>query len=69
LIFGRRVLPSTSGVFATQVVTRGVDVCINSKQYFKQGRALRIETVINDPSDLGVLRRLSHFARTPAQGR
>jgi hypothetical protein len=44
LIFGRRVPPSTSGVFATRVVTRGVDVCINigykhsrSKQYFKQG--------------------------------
>src|SRR5450759_487652 len=42
LIFGRRVLPSTTGVFATRVVTRGVDVTVNAfyrhsrvKQYFK----------------------------------
>ena len=70
LIFGRRI-PKTSqatGVFATRVVTRGVDVTINArykhsrvKQYFKQGRALRIETVINDPNDLGVLRRIVHL--------
>src|SRR5664280_1768850 len=44
LIFGRRVLPSTTGVFATRVVTRGVDVTVNAfyrhsrvKQYFKRG--------------------------------
>ncbi|MGH3307626.1 MAG: hypothetical protein ACRDOX_08025 [Nocardioides sp.] len=68
LIFGRKILPSTPGVFATRVVTRGVDVTINvgykhsrSKEYFKEGRALRIETVVNDPTDLGVLRRLAHL--------
>jgi hypothetical protein len=68
LIFGRRIRSTTAGVFATRVVTRGVDVTINAgykhsrvKQYFKEGRALRIETVINDPSDLGVLRRLQHL--------
>jgi hypothetical protein len=68
LIFGRKILPSTPGVFATRVVTRGVDVCVNvgykhcrTKQYFKEGRALRIETVVNDPTDLGVLRRLAHL--------
>ena len=76
LIFGRRVLPSTPGVFATRVVTRGVDVTINvgykhsrSKQYFKQGRALRIETVVNDPTDLGVLRRLVHLPELQAKAR
>jgi hypothetical protein len=76
LIFGRRVLPSTPGVFATRVVTRGVAVCLNigykhsrSKQYFKQGRALRIETVINDPTDLGVLRRLSHLPELQCKAR
>ena len=60
LIFGRKILPSTPGVFATRVVTRGVDVTVNvgykhsrTKQYFKEGRALRIETVVNDPTDLG----------------
>ena len=76
LIFGRRVLPSTPGVFATRVVTRGVDVTINvgykhsrSKQYFKQGRALRIETVVNDPTDLCVLRRLVHLPELQAKAR
>jgi hypothetical protein len=76
LIFGRRVLPSTPGVFATRVVTRGVDVTINAgykhsrvKQYFKQGRALRVETVVNDPTDLGVLRRLAHLPELQAKAR
>ena len=76
LIFGRRILPSTPGVFATRVVTRGVDVTINvgykhsrTKQYFKQGRALRIETVVNDPTDLGVLRRLVHLPELQTQAR
>jgi hypothetical protein len=76
LIFGRKILPSTPGVFATRVVTRGVDVTINvgykhsrSKQYLKQGRALRIETVVNDPTDLGVLRRLGHLPELQAKAR
>jgi len=30
LIFGRQVRSTTTGVFATQVVTRGVDVKINT---------------------------------------
>ena len=75
MIFGRKILPSTPGVFATRVVTRGVDVTVNvgykhsrTKEYFKEGRALRIETVVNDPTDLGVLRRLGPSARTPSQG-
>jgi hypothetical protein len=76
LIFGRKILPSTPGVFATRVVTRGVDVTVNvgykhsrTKQYFKQGRALRIETVVNDPTDLGVLRRLGHLPELQAKAR
>jgi len=76
LIFGRRVRPTTTGVFATRVVTRGVDVTINAsykhsrvKEYFKEGRALRIETVINDPTDLGVLRRLEHLDDLQAKAR
>jgi hypothetical protein len=32
-----------------------------AKQYLKDGRAMRIETVVNDTTDLGVLRRLEHF--------
>lgn len=76
LIFGRQVRSTTTGVFATRVVTRGVDVTINAfykhsriKQYFKDGRALRIETVINSPNDLGVLRRLEHLDELQARAR
>jgi hypothetical protein len=76
LIFGRKILPTTPGVFATRVVTRGVDVTVNvgykhsrTKEYFKEGRALRIETVVNDPTDLGVLRRLAHLPELQAKAR
>jgi hypothetical protein len=63
---GRR--PATPEVFKTKVVTRGVDVTVNAfyqhsriKQYLKDGRALRIETVINDTYDLGCQRRLHNL--------
>ena len=76
LIFGRKILPSTPGVFATRVVTRGVDVTVNvgykhsrSKEYFKEGRALRIETVVNDTLDLGVKRRLIHLPELQRKAR
>lgn len=39
------------------------------KQYLKDGRALRIETVVNDPNDLGVLRRLEHLPELQAKAR
>ena len=38
------------------------------KQYLKEGRALRIETVINEPSDIGVLRPARAPARAGGQG-
>ncbi|CAN5764810.1 hypothetical protein BH20ACT6_BH20ACT6_10290 [soil metagenome] len=76
LIFGRRVLATTPGTFATRVLTRGVDVTVNAyykhsriKQYLKDGRALRIETVVNSPTDLGVLRRLEHLDELQAKAR
>jgi hypothetical protein len=37
------------------------------KQYLKEGRALRIETVINDPWDIGVKRRLAHLPELQEQ--
>ncbi len=65
LIFNRQIRRNTKSEFATKVVTRGTEVTINAfykhsriKQYLKEGRALRIETVINSPTDLGVQRRL-----------
>ena len=52
----------------TGVVTRDTDVTVNAffkhsrvKQYLKDGRALRIETVVNSPDDLGCHRRLAHL--------
>jgi hypothetical protein len=69
LIFSRRIRSDTKGEFATKVVTRGTDVTINAfykhsriKEYLKEGRALRIETVVNSPTDLGVQRRLHNLA-------
>lgn len=68
LIFGRQIRKTTKGTFATRIITRGVDVTVNAyykhsriKQYLKDGRALRIETVINDTYDLGVQRRLHNL--------
>jgi len=52
----------------TRIVTAGTQVTMNAffkhsriKQYLKDGRALRIETVINSPKDLQCLRRLEHL--------
>ncbi len=68
IIFGRRIQKNTPGEFATKVVTRGTEVTMNVfykssrlKQYLKEGRALRIESVINDPGDLGCQRRLKNL--------
>ncbi len=72
IIFGRRIVNgkqrATQGTFKTKVITRGVDVTINAfyrhsriKQYLKDGRALRIETVINSPTDLRIGRRLHNL--------
>lgn len=60
----------------TAVVTRGTDVTVNAfykhsriKQYLKDGRALRIETVVNSPDDLGRERRLQHLDELQAKAR
>ena len=70
IIFDRRIVTgrqrATQGTFKTKVVTRGTEVTINAfyrhsriKQYLKDGRALRIETVINSPTDLRIGRRIA----------
>jgi hypothetical protein len=76
LIFDRRIRSDTETGFATRVVTRGVEVTVNCfykhsriKQYLKQGRALRVETVINSPTDLGVNRRLAHLDELQTKAR
>jgi hypothetical protein len=76
LIFDRRIRSDTDTGFATRVVTRGVDVTVNVfykhsriKQYLKEGRALRVETVCNSPDDLGCQRRLVHLDELQAKAR
>ena len=70
IVFGRRIINgqqrATRGTFKTKVITRGTDITINAfyrhsriKQYLKDGRALRIETVINSPTDLRIGRRIA----------
>ena len=68
--------PATPEVFKTKVVTRGVEVTVNAfyqhsrvKQYLKDGRALRIETVINDTYDLGCQRRLHNLDQLQTKAR
>jgi hypothetical protein len=76
VIFGGKVTARTPGTFTTRVITRGVDVTVNAyykrsriKQYLKDGRALRVETVVNDTTDLGVKRRLEHLDVLQAKAR
>ncbi|MFL6250684.1 MAG: hypothetical protein ACJ75N_09180 [Actinomycetes bacterium] len=61
LVFGRRVSRATPGRFHTRVISRGVEPAIQVhykhskvKQYFKEGRALRTETTVNDTYDFGI---------------
>lgn len=65
LLFNRQVRPSTPGRFRTRVITAGVLPSLyidykatRLKQYFKEGRALRTETIINNPADFRLGRRL-----------
>jgi hypothetical protein len=65
LIFHRRVSRRTPGRFRTRVLNSGVDPTLccyykssRIKQYFKEGRALRTETVICNTKDFGIGRRV-----------
>jgi len=75
-VFARRVQANTPGIFATRIFTPGTEVKIDFrykhsrvKQYLKEGRAFRIETVVNKPSDLGILARLEHLPELVAAAR
>jgi hypothetical protein len=76
LIFDRNIYKNTKGTFRTRVVTRGTDVTLDVnyrdsriKEYLKEGRALRIETVVNAPADLGCQRRLHNLGELQAKAR
>lgn len=66
LVVDRRINRRTPGRFATRVVSRGVDPQIQIhyraskvKAYFKESRALRVETTVNNPNDFDVKRTLN----------
>jgi hypothetical protein len=76
VVFARQVRKTTKEPFSTRVFTPGSEVKIDFrykhsrvKQYLKEGRALRIETVINKPSDIGILARLEHLPELIAKAR
>jgi hypothetical protein len=81
IIFGRRIRRDTPGVFRTtidrpvigpdtgQVVVNVFYKHSRVKQYLKDGRAMRIETVINAPRDLGCNARLPNLAELQDKAR
>ena len=76
IVFARQVRKTTKEPFRSRIFTTGSDVKIDFaykhsrvKQYLKDGRALRIEAVINKPWDLGVLARLEHLPELVAKAR
>jgi hypothetical protein len=69
LIFQRKILRNCRASFRTRVITDGVIPSLHVyyksthlKQYFKEGRALRTETTINNNRDVGVGRLLPNLA-------
>lgn len=76
LVFERRVTQRTPGLFRTQVVHEGVNPSLHAyykkthvKQYFKEGRALRTETTINNSRDFGVGKDISNLPFLQQLGR
>ncbi len=73
---GRKPKDPAGGTFKTAIDRNNNGVTINAfwrhsrvKQYLKDGRALRVETVINSPDDLGCLRRLHNLPELQARAR
>ena len=81
IIFGRRIRRDTPGTFRTAIDRPAIGpdaggVVLNVfykhsriKQYLKDGRAMRIETVINAPRDLGCNARLPNLAELQDKAR
>jgi hypothetical protein len=76
MVFARPLRQPTKHPYRTRVFGPGTEVKIDFaykhsrvKQYLKEGRALRIETVINKPSDIDVLARLEHLPELVAKAR
>jgi hypothetical protein len=68
MVFARQVRKNTKEPFQGRIFSPGTEVKMDFaykhsrvKQYLKEGRALRIETVINKPWDLTIRSRLEHL--------
>jgi hypothetical protein len=76
LVFDRKIIKSTPGQFRTRIIEAGVNPYLYIeykksviKQYFKESRALRTETIINDPKDFGVRMDISNLPYRQQLGR
>jgi len=76
MVFARPLRRPTKHPYVERIFSRGIDVKMDLrykhsrvKQYLKEGRALRIETVINKPADIDVLARLEHLPELVAKAR
>ena len=76
MVFARQVRKTTKDPFRSRIFGAGTEVKMDFaykhsrvKQYLKEGRALRIETVINKPRDLDVRARLEHLPELVAKAR
>src|SRR6202022_4603332 len=68
MAFGRQLRSTTREPFVGRIFSPGSDVHLDFtykhsrvKQYLKEGRALRTETVVNKPWDLNILARIEHL--------
>lgn len=75
LIFDRRITQRTPGRFSTRVITHGVIPTLHVsyktskiKQYFKEERALRTETTLNNTRDFAIGRQLKNLPAVRAIG-
>ena len=76
MVFGRRVDRRTPGIFRQRIFGPGTEVNMDFtykhcrvKQYLKQGRAIRVETVVNDTTDIDIGRRLVNLPAVVAATR
>lgn len=68
LLFDRKILRTTPGLFRTRIITQGVIPSLHVqykntriKQYHKEGQALRTETTINDTRDFAIRKRIHNL--------
>jgi hypothetical protein len=76
LVFEKRVTQRTPGLFRTQIIEDGVNPSLHAyykkthvKQYFKENRALRTETTINNTRDFGIGKDISNLPFLQQLGR